>query len=287
MGALIGVMLGSGLLLILWTVTEPQWRPRERKASHGQGRPAELMARAGVEGVSPQQLVGLCAGAFLVAAFVMVGVSGVLVIGLVFGLMAAGLPIGVLRGRAARRLREHAALWPDAVDNLTSAVRAGLSLPEALIQLGERGPEGLRPPFRQFGRDFQATGRFHESLDLLKGRLSDPVGDRVVEALRIAREVGGGDLGRMLRALSGFLRDDLRTRGELESRQSWTVNGARLAVGAPWVVLLLMCFQGEVVQRFSTPAGVVVLIGGALACLVAYRLMMLIGRLPAERRILA
>ncbi len=141
----------------------------------------------------------------MLASFVMLGVSGVLAVGVVFGLMAAWLPIAVLRGRAARRLREHAALWPDVVDNLSSAVRAGLSLPEALMQLGDRGPEGLRAPFTQFGRDYQATGRFHESLDLLKARLADPVGDRVVEALRIAREVGGGDLGRMLRSLSGFL----------------------------------------------------------------------------------
>src|SRR5215218_4539984 len=151
------------------------------------------------------------------------------------------------------------------------------------MQLGERGPEGLRGPFRQFGRDYQATGRFHDSLDLLKGRLADPVGDRVIEALRIAREVGGGDLGRMLRSLSGFLRDDLRTRGELESRQSWTVNGARLAVGAPWVVLLFMSFQGEVIERFATATGLIVLGTGAAVCAVAYRLMMWIGRLPSER----
>jgi tight adherence protein B len=246
-----------------------------------------LLARAGVQGVSSVQVVALCAVAFLVAALVMVAVSGVLAIGLVFGLAAGGSPIAVLRGRAARRLREHAALWPDAVDNLTSAVRAGLSLPEALIQLGERGPDDLRDSFAQFGRDYQATGRFNDSLDLLKDRLADPVGDRVVEALRIAREVGGGDLGRVLRSLSGFLRDDLRTRGELESRQSWTVNGARLAVAAPWIVLLFMCLQREVVRRFSTPSGVVVLAGGAVLCVVAYRLMMWIGRLPTDRRILA
>ena len=224
---------------------------------------------------------------FLLVTVVMAAFSGVLIVAVVFGLLAAMLPIAMLRGRAIRRSREFAMLWPDAVDNLASAVRAGLSLPEALQQLGERGPEGLREPFEAFARDYQSTGRFHESLDRLKVRLADPVGDRVVEALRIARDVGGGDLGRMLRALSGFLRDDARTRGELESRQSWTVNGARLAVAAPWIVLLLMSFQREVVARFSTGTGLVILCAGSVLCVVAYRLMMWLGRFPAERRILA
>jgi tight adherence protein B len=286
MGALTGLMAGLGLLLIGWTFAEPGWRPARRNVRRT-GRIADLLARAGVEGVSPAHIVVMCAVAFAVAAVALTGASGVPAIGVIFGLMAGALPISVLRGRASRRVREHAALWPDAVDNLSSAVRAGLSLPEALMQLGERGPDGLRAPFRQFGRDYQATGRFHDSLDLLKARLADPVGDRVIEALRIAREVGGGDLGRMLRSLSGFLRDDLRTRGELESRQSWTVNGARLAVAAPWAVLLFMCLQQDVVQRFATTAGLVVLASGAVLCAVAYRLMLWIGRLPTEKRILA
>lgn len=286
MGALIGLMAGLGVLLIAWSITEPQWQP-PRRPRRRVGRLADLLARAGTPGVTPAHVVALCCVAFVVASVVMIGISGVVAVGVVFGVMAAGAPIAVLRGRAERRLREHTALWPDAVDNLASAVRAGLSLPEALIQLGERGPDALRDAFVQFGRDYQATGRFHESLDLLKDRLADPVGDRVVEALRIAREVGGGDLGRVLRSLSGFLRDDLRTRGELESRQSWTVNGARLAVAAPWLVLLLMCLQSNVIDRFATGTGLIVLLVGATLCAVAYRLMMWIGRLPTERRILA
>lgn len=284
MGALIGLLAGVGTVLVLWTFGEPDWRPRPRE--HGDGLPG-LLARAGLDDVTPGSLVGLCTGAFVLATLVMSAVSGVLSIGLVFGLLAAVLPIAFLRGRAMRRLREHAELWPDAVDNLASAVRAGLSLPESLVQLGERGPEGLRTPFIRFGRDYQSTGRFDESLDLLKTRLADPVGDRVIEALRIARDVGGGDLGRMLRALSGFLRDDLRTRGELESRQSWTVNGARLAVVAPWAVLLAMSFQRDVVARYASTTGAVVLVVGAISCVVAYRLMLWIGRLPTERRVLA
>src|SRR5699024_3476096 len=144
-------------------------------------------------------------------------ISGVIAIAAIAAAFAAYLPIALLRARVRRRSREMAECWPEAVDDLASAVRAGMSLAEALAQLGERGPEPLRAPFTRFANDYQSSGRFSTSLDRLKERLADPVGDRVVEALRIAREVGGGDLGRMLRSLSGFLRDDARTRSELES----------------------------------------------------------------------
>ena len=98
--------------------------------------------------------------------------------------------------------------------------------------------------------------------------------------------MGGGELGRLLRNLSGYLRDDARTRSEMESRQAWTVNGARLAVAAPWLVLLIMSFQSDVIRRYASPAGVVILVVGASLCVAAYWLMMRIGRLPVERRIL-
>jgi tight adherence protein B len=204
-----------------------------------------------------------------------------------FAAMAAYAPFAWLASRIGQRQREMSEVWPDAVDNLASAVRAGLSLPDALSGLGERGPAPLREPFRAFTRDYQSSGRFGESLDTLKGRLADPVGDRVVEGLRVAREVGGGDLGRLLRSMSGQLREESRTRAELVSRQSWAVNGARMAVAAPWLVLLMMSFQRDVIARYSSPGGIVVLVLGAGACIVAYRLMLRIGRLPVERRVLS
>ena len=121
-------------------------------------------------------------------------------------------------------------------------------LPDALAGLGVRGPEPLRDAFTAFGLDYQVSGRFGDCLDRLKVRLADPVGDRVCESLRVARDVGGGDLGRLLRNLSGYLREDARTRSELESRQAWTVNGARLAGAAPWLVLVALasasCLSG-------------------------------------------
>ena len=200
--------------------------------------------------------------------------------------MASYGPVALVKFRARQRRSELRDLWPEVVDNLASGVRAGLSLPEALTQVGLRGPEELRRPFQRFGEDYRATGRFYECLDRLKAGLADPVGDRIVESLRMAREVGGTDLGRLLRTLSAFLREDARTRAELETRQGWTVNAARLAVAAPWIVLALLSLRPEAVEAYNTAAGLVVLaIGGGL-CLVAYRVMVRIGRLPEEERVL-
>jgi tight adherence protein B len=284
MGALVGLGVGAGLLLIWSAFVMPR---AERPMVRSSGRTARLLARAGLAEVSVSGFVLLCLATGVLTAFLMQLVSGTPPVALAFGAMAGWLPVATVSARARRRHREFAEVWPEAVDNLVSAVRAGMSLPDALAGLGARGPEPLRAAFDQFALDYQVTGRFGESLDQLKTRLADPVGDRVVEGLRVAREVGGGELGRLLRNLSGYLRDDVRTRSELESRQAWTVNGARLAVASPWLVLLFMSFQSEVVHRYASPGGVVVLTVGAGLCVVAYRLMMRIGRLPVERRILS
>ncbi len=284
MGAVLGLGVGVGLLLVWLAVTSP---PAAVEREERSGRVRDLLDRAGLAGTTVGGVWTVCAISAAVTFVAIQVVSRTATVALAFGLMAGYLPLASLAGRARRRQRELAEVWPEAVDNLASAVRAGLSLPEALTQLGHRGPEPLREPFLAFGADYQVTGRFTDSLDRLKVRLADPGGDRVVEGLRIAREVGGGELGSLLRNLSGFLREDSRTRSELESRQAWTVNGARLAVAAPWLVLLLLCFQREVIARYASPAGVVVLVVGGALCLVAYRAMVRIGRLPDERRVLS
>ena len=284
MGVLVGLLAGTGLLVIWQAVGGPR-QPRASVAR--QPRLATRLAEAGATHLTPASLRGIAGVAALGAFVVVLLISRTPPVALAFAALAAYLPYAWLAGRVASRRRELAEVWPEAVDHLASGVRAGLSLAEAVAGLATRGPEPLRPAFAAFAADHQSTGRFHESLERLKDRLADPVGDRVVETLRLARDVGGGDLGRLLRNLSAFLREDARTRAELQSRQAWTVNGARLAVAAPWLVLLLLSAQPEVISRYASPAGVMVLAVGAGLCVVAYRTMMRIGRLPVEQRVLA
>ena len=283
MGAFLGLLAGLGLLLIWHGLSAQPSAPRTRVRS---SRTRERLIQAGLPSVSPAQLIAL-----QVLAALLVGVLGLALtqsfsVSAIFAVFAATVPrlvVARLRHKRQADLRE---LWPEVVDNLTSGVRAGLSLPEALSAIGVRGPEQLREPFRQFGSDYRTTGRFNDSLDRLKDALADPVGDRVCESLRVAREVGGTDLGRLLSTLSGFLRDDARTRAELLARQSWSVNAARMAVAAPWLVLILLATQRETLQAYDTPTGTVILVAGAALSFLAYRLMIRIGRLPEDRRVL-
>lgn len=284
MGALVGLLLGLGLFLVWRSFTPPV--PRRQRGATRRDKVSDLLAQAGIESVTPGGLVASSFGAGAAVVLLMYVVSRSPAIAVAFGVIASSGPFALVRFRARLRRSELRELWPDVVDNLASGVRAGLSLPEALSQVGVRGPEELRRPFARFGEDYRATGRFFDCLDRLKGSLADPVGDRIVESLRMAREVGGSDLGRLLRTLSAFLREDARTRAELETRQGWTVNAARLAVAAPWIVLALLSLRPEAVDAYNSGTGFGVLAAGGGMCLVAYRLMIRIGRLPEEERVL-
>lgn len=283
MGALVGLVFALGGLSIAAAFTV---RPRRRWSDGLAGRTRQLLSAAGYPTVPPAQLyliTAVAAGAVLLFA---TALSGSPPIAAAFAGFAAASPWAALRWRAGARAAELRELWPDAVDNLASAVRAGLSLPEAVAQLAERGPSPLRDAFRRFAEDYRCSGLFGTCLDRLKAELADPVADRIVESLRLAREVGGADLGLLLRSLSRFLREDARVRGEVEARQSWTVNAARLALAAPWVVLGLLSLRPGTVRAYDTAAGVLVLFVGGGVSLLAYRLMRRIGRLPADERVL-
>lgn len=283
MSAVVGLLAGLGLFL-LWTAC---WSPPARPHRPGrQGRLERLLAQAGIAQVTPASLVASTAGLALLVLFLVYLLTGAPAIAACLGLFSAYLPFALVKMRARRRAAVMRELWPDVVDHLRSAIRAGLSLPEALVQLGAKGPEQLRGEFTAFAADYRASGHFEGALQKLKASLADPVADRIIEALRLTRDVGGSDLGRLLGTLSEFLRDHARTRSELEARQSWTVNAARLAVAAPWIVLLLMSTRPEAVAAYNSTAGWVVLGGGLLLSALCYRIMLRIGALPDEQRVL-
>lgn len=235
MTVLLGAALAAGLLLCLapWL-----WPAQERSPENTRhGRLAGLIDEAGLSLLTPRMFGVVVVAAALVAASAVWLLVGIPVLVILSGLAAAATPIMWVRSRRMRLRRLRRQLWPDVCDLLIAAIRVGLSLPDAVASLADSSPSMLRPAFIVFARDLQATGRFETSLDRLKATLADPIGDRIAETLRMARQVGGTELVPVLRALSTSVRADASLRGEVEARQSWIRGAAVLGAVAPWVVL--------------------------------------------------
>lgn len=284
MGTVISLIAGTGLVLVWSSFWEQEPRPPREKAAINRMR--DRLNQAGMHDLGITTFIVTCLIIAIIAWIVTFAISTSLAISTVASILLALSPMWYVSMAARRRRTEISALWPDTIDDLISAIRAGMSLPEALASLADRGPEPLQHHFRDFAAHYQATGRFDECLTTLKARIADADADRIIEALRITREVGGTDLTKLLGTLADFLRKDLATRRELEARQSWTTAGARIATVAPWIVLLLLSTRKETTQAFDTPLGLMVLATGVVMTALAYVLMLRLGRLPEEERVL-
>ncbi|AJT41404.1 type II secretion system F family protein [Psychromicrobium lacuslunae] len=284
MSILAGLLLGAGFFLIwcsFWPshiafVQAPQFR-----------RINQLLIQAGLQKTTAFRFFASCLLAGFSAFLIVILITRSPPMSVCFAGLAAWLPIALVRRRARRRSKALRELWPEVVDNLRSAVRAGLSISEALAQLADRGPAELRSYFADFSADYRLGGRFDQALERLKAQLADPVADRIIEALKLARDVGGTDLGGLLFILSSFLRENIRIRAELEAKQSWLINAAKLAVLAPWLLLLVLASHPQTIQAYNSVTGWLVLLIGLLISIICYRVMLRIGALPEELRALA
>jgi len=284
LGALLGGALAAGVLVMLSAVRRSGRAAEAPRRSARRGSLRLWLMRAGIPGFSPAAFVVVTAlGAVLCAALVL-ALFGVPGFALAAGCAGGAVPWALVGWRSrARRLATRTA-WPDVVDHLVAAVRSGIALPEAVAALATLGPEATREQFARYGREYRASGEFARCIGELKTELADPVFDRIAETLKMAREVGGTELVGVLRSLAAALREDAATRGELQARQTWVVNAARLGVAAPWLVLALLAARPEGREAYGTAAGTAVIAVAAVVSVIAYRVMIAIGKLPEERR---
>ncbi|GAA2027620.1 type II secretion system F family protein [Agromyces tropicus] len=284
MSIALGASLGLGLVLMLSPLI---WPRRVELESSRRGAAAAIrdeLALAGMPGAPIAAVAVVCGVMAALSGAIALAVFAVPVIALVAASLGAGAIPLLVRARANRRRAANRAIWPDVVDHLVSSVRAGMGLPDALGALGELGPAATRQAFATFDDEFRRTGDFASSLDALKDRLADPVADRILETLRMAREVGGTDLTAVLRGLAAYLREDAALRAEVVARQSWIRNAALLGVAAPWLLLCVLATRPETLTAYDSPAGTALILVGVGVTLLAYRVMSALGRLPEERR---
>lgn len=274
MGVIIGLIFSAGVLLVFASANSPQPAPQTFDT-------LIRKIRASAQDIA---LAFLCGWAGGLATFIIVHNW---LFSCLIGLCCSIIP-RLRRNAVARKKRKQAReQWPDVLDDVVSGLRAGLSIGESLASLSERGPQEMREHFRIFADELQATARLDSALTRLKNDMKEPVADKVVESMRLASTLGGHDLALLLSDLASALRAENRARGELLARQSWTRGGAKVAAAAPWIVLALLSMRPHFSDALRTGEGSLVLLCGFALTVIAYGLMVRIGRLPEAPRVLA
>jgi tight adherence protein B len=222
--------------------------------------------------------------AFAVSAFVLL-ITNSLIITAPFTIFSVVITVTMLANIARRKAAMISQVWPEVTDHLISGIHSGLSLTEALIGLGTRGPELVRPYFLQFHSEILSSGDFVAAAEKLKRRLNSHGSDQILEAILLAKSLGGSELLQIFRTLGDFLRQDLALRKEVEIKHGWIKNSAHLSAAAPWLLLLLLSSQPGTAESFAQPGGVVILIVGLTLTGLAYLWMGRLGQLPSPPRV--
>ena len=140
---------------------------------------------------------------------------------LLFMMIAAPLPYAYVRYRKHQRMQAFAHEFPDSLDLLVSALRAGLSFSAAMQIVAEESPEPVRGEFAITVEEQSLGLDFRESLVNLTRRVDSLDLRFFVTAIVLQRETGG-NLAEILENTAVLIRDRFRILGDI---QTFTAQG--------------------------------------------------------------
>lgn len=270
---LVGLTLGLGL----WVLVTPA-SPRRGSTLR------QWCDEAGLAEV-PLSVIAIVLGTFsvIVGASVsaLIPLPAMAPLGALAGL---GVPVIVLASVRDLRRRRARALWPDVIDSIRLSLRSGSTVVESVVAASGMIPREWRSAWSEVELDLHRGADMAPTLRKLQRQLADPVADRVVECLILAREFGGTELPSVLADLGRSVRREQSLRNEAQSRQSWVRHAATLGIVAPWVVLAMLASRPENREAYATTAGTILIVVSAGATVVAFLVMKALGTLPEQRR---
>lgn len=245
-----------------------------------------LLIRAGIRNLNSAQFLLIFAFALTGLLFVILLVTRSWPIALSVELCLLAQIIDSFRNRIQAEQLKQNQDWPKYLDSIHSAAWAGKSLAQAILDSRAYAPQSMIWAISEFEADQAGGLGFEESLNNLKARLAHPIADRFIEITRLASLSGGNGYLAALRAQSLQLRLENANWAEIAVKQNWVLASAKLAVLAPWLVLVLLGMKPETSSAFQTETGLFVLGFGLVASLLAFRLIRFLGAMPKRKRIL-
>ncbi len=284
---------GAYGVYLLYTALVMRWRglgvgpaPASPRPRRRRGRAREWLAQAGLPDVAVAEFAGVTAVLALLGAGAGWAVFGGFAPAAALGAFAATFPLASYRRRRAGRRTVARQSWPRMIEEIRLLTGSlGRSIPQALLDVGRRGPEELRPAFVAAQREWLLSTDFDRTLQVLKSRLADPTADAACETLLVAHELGATDLDRRLEALAADRLQDAQGRKDALARQA----GARFARRFVLVVPLGMALAGMSVgtgrSAYQSALGQVAVVAGIAMVIACWGWAGSIMRLPDEDRV--
>lgn len=292
MTALLLALAGGYGVHLLYTAFAFRWRgltpgPRTAKDPNRVRRgPRDWLVQAGLDDVSPAEfaaVVGMLAVLGMAAGF---AVFGAPLPALALGAFAGSFPVASYRNRRRNRRAVAQEAWPRMIEEIRILTGSlGRSVPQALFEVGARGPEEMRPAFAAAQREWLISTDFPRTVRVLKDRLADPTADSTCETLLVAHEIGGSDLDRRLRDLIEDRIQDVQGRKDARSKQAGVRFARKFVLIVPLGMAAAGISVGEGKEAYRQPVGqlaVLVAIGLVVLCWVWAGSIM---RIPEEERV--
>jgi len=285
-GVLVAFAAGAGVYLLYTAVVLRRGAPLSGRASSAGLRLSDWLTQAGLNEIGLAQFCAVSASFGALGALVAFVVFGGALPSAVSCLFCAALPVAGYRARRARRMEQARQAWPHLIEEIRLQTgNLGRSVPQALFEVGRRGPAELRASFEAAEREWVLSTDFARTVRLLKAQLADPTADAVLETLLVAHEVGGTELDRRLAALVEDRTQELDGRRDAIAKQAGARFARRFVLLVPLGMALAGLSIGDGRAAYETPAGQVAVaaaIGAVVLCWVwAGRLM----ALPEEERV--
>jgi tight adherence protein B len=287
-GLVVALLAASGVHL-LWTAAHGERTLlRHGRARAGRRSVREWMVQAGLDDVAVSEFAGVVAVLFVVAAAVGYAVFGGALAALSIGGFAATFPAASYRRRRATRIAKAQEAWPRMIEEIRILTGSlGRSIPQALFEVGRRGPAELRSAFDAAHREWLLTTDFERTLRVLKDRLADPTADAACETLLVAHDLGGADLDRRLAALAEDRIQDTQGRKDARAKQAGVRFARRFVPIVPFGMALAGMSVGYGRSAYTTPLGQTLVVAAIGLTVLCWAWAGHILRLPEEQRVFA
>jgi len=210
--------------------------------------------------IKPGKLILLSLVAGIVAYLVVLEFLASVILGVLAGLAGTFIPIAVVAIVRNRRLRAFERLFPEAIDLLGRAVRAGHSFSTGLEMIISELPEPVSGEFRTTFEEQNFGLPLRDALLNLTERV--PIIDVrfFVTAVLIQKETGG-NLAEILDNLGHVVRERFRILGEVRIRTAQGRMTAGILISLPPIMILVLRTMNPNYMKplFHDPFGPIVL----------------------------